>query len=109
MPFRPGKSGNPKGRPHGARNRTTLAIERLLDGEAKAITRKAIEMALGGDATMLRFFIDRIAPPRKDRPVRNIAFGLLVWIKNRSRPRSNGASWKAPPRLRMNFCWCRGR
>ncbi len=29
----------------------TLAMEALLDGESEALTRKAIELALGGDIT----------------------------------------------------------
>jgi hypothetical protein len=41
----------------------------LLAGEAEAITRKALEMALGGDATALRLWLERVAPPRKDAPV----------------------------------------
>jgi hypothetical protein len=72
-PFRPGQSGNPAGRPPGARHKVTLAIEALLDGEAEALTRKAIDLALEGDMTALRLCLDRIAPPRKDRPV---AFAL---------------------------------
>jgi hypothetical protein len=47
----------------------TLAVEALLDGEAETITRKAIELAKEGDLTALRLCLDRIAPPRKDRPV----------------------------------------
>ena len=47
--FRRGQSGNPSGRPVGARNRATFAMEALLDGEAEAITRKAVELAKGGD------------------------------------------------------------
>jgi hypothetical protein len=46
-----------------------LALEALLDGEAEALTRKAIDMALEGDATAMRLVMDRIMPPRKDRPV----------------------------------------
>jgi len=69
MPFEPGKSGNPAGKLKGTRNRTTMAVEALLDGEAEAITRKAVELAKGGDLTALRLCLDRIAPPRKDRPV----------------------------------------
>jgi hypothetical protein len=46
-----------------------LALEALLDGEAEALTRKAIEMALEGDTTAIRLVMDRIMPPRKDRPV----------------------------------------
>jgi hypothetical protein len=41
----------------------------LLDGEAETITRKAIELAKDGDLPALRLCLDRIAPPRKDRPV----------------------------------------
>lgn len=68
-PFKPGKSGNPAGRPKGARNKTTMAIEALLEGEAEELTRKAIEMAKGGDGPALRMCLDRLAPPRKDAPV----------------------------------------
>jgi hypothetical protein len=39
-PFTPGCSGNPAGRPKGARNRSTLALETLLDGQAEALTQK---------------------------------------------------------------------
>jgi hypothetical protein len=51
----------------------TLAIEALLDGEAEALTRKAIELGLAGDMMALRLCMDRIVPPRKDR---HIAFPL---------------------------------
>ena len=52
--FKPGQSGNPAGKPKGARNKATLAIEALLDGEAEALTRKAIERALEGDGVALK-------------------------------------------------------
>jgi Family of unknown function (DUF5681) len=67
--FKPGQSGNPKGRAKGSRNQMTLAMEALLDGESEALTRKAIELALGGDITALRLCLDRFLPPRKDRPI----------------------------------------
>ena len=67
--FTKGVSGNPAGRPLGARNRATLAVEALLEGEAEALTRKAIERALEGDGPALRLCLDRLAPPRRDRPV----------------------------------------
>jgi hypothetical protein len=69
-PFQPGHSGNPAGKPKGVRNRATLAAEALLEGEAKALTRKAVEMALAGDVAALRLCVERIIPPRKDRAVR---------------------------------------
>ena len=60
--------GNP-GRPQGARHRATVAALALLDGEAETLTRKAVEMALGGDVVALRLCLERIAPPRRDAPV----------------------------------------
>ena len=54
MTFKAGQSGNPAGRPKGARNRTTLAIEALLDGEAEELARKVIEKAREGDMTALK-------------------------------------------------------
>ena len=67
--FKPGQSGNPNGRPRGSRHKTTLAIEKLLDGEGEEITRKAIELAKGGDMAAIRICLDRLAPTRKDRHI----------------------------------------
>ncbi len=61
-------TGNP-GRPKGARNRTTMAVMELLDGQAEALTQRAVEMALAGDSVALRLCLERLAPPRKDAPV----------------------------------------
>jgi hypothetical protein len=72
-PFQKGQSGNPFGKPKGARHRTTLAVETLLDGEAERITRKAVEMALAGDTTAMRLVLERICPPRRER---SVAFAL---------------------------------
>jgi hypothetical protein len=60
--------GNP-GKPAGARHKATQAALALLDGEAGALTRKAVEMAMAGDTTALRLCLERIAPPRRDAPV----------------------------------------
>lgn len=67
--WRPGQSGNPAGKPRGARHKATLAAEALLDGEAEALSRKAIEMALAGDGAALRLCLERLLPARRDRPV----------------------------------------
>jgi len=69
MPFEKGESGNPAGRPHGARNRATLLMQNMLAEEAEAIGRKAIEMAIAGDLAAIRLCMDRLAPVRKDEPV----------------------------------------
>ena len=66
-PFEKGRSGNPAGRPRGARNRATRAMQKLLDGESDALTRKAVELALDGNTTALRLCLDRLLAPRRDR------------------------------------------
>ena len=58
-------AGN-SGRPRGSRNKATLAIESLLQGQAEALTQTAIKKALEGDSIALRLCMDRIAPPPKD-------------------------------------------
>jgi hypothetical protein len=68
-PFPQGHSGNPRGRPPGARNAATVLAEQLLDGEAEGLIRKIIQKAKHGDVTALRICIDRILPPRRERPV----------------------------------------
>ena len=61
-------AGNP-GRPRGSRNKATLAIESLLQGQAEALTQTALTKALEGDSVALRLCMDRIAPPPKDAAV----------------------------------------
>lgn len=68
-PFKAGQSGNPAGRPVGARHKVTRAVEALLEGQHEKLTQAAIKKALEGDTTALRLCLDRIAPPRKDAPV----------------------------------------
>ena len=40
-----------------------------MDGEAEVLTRKAVELALGGDTVALRLCLERIAPPRREAPI----------------------------------------
>ena len=65
---RPFEKGN-SGRPRGSRNKATLAAEALLDGQLEKLTRKAVDMAMGGDMAAMRLCLERIFPPRKDKPV----------------------------------------
>src|SRR5688500_1656586 len=70
------RTGNPGRRP-GARNKATMAALALLEGEADALTRKAIELAKGGDTVALKLVLDRLLPKgraiRLDLPTRTLA------------------------------------
>lgn len=68
-PFAKGTSGNPRGRPFGARNRATVIAQALLDNQAEALATKAVEMALTGDSVALRLCLERLVPPRREAPV----------------------------------------
>jgi hypothetical protein len=76
-PRRPGtfRPGNP-GRPPCARNKATLAALALLEGEAEALARKAVELALAGDTVALKLVLDRLLPKgralRLDLPLRTL-------------------------------------
>jgi hypothetical protein len=68
-PFQKGQSGNPKGRPKGSRNKTTLIAQALIDGQAEALVKKAVQLALEGDLTCLRICLERLVPQKKDAPI----------------------------------------
>lgn len=66
---KPFAKGNP-GRQPGSRNTATKAAEALLEGEAEALTRKAIDQAKAGDMTALKLCLDRLVPVRRERTIR---------------------------------------
>ena len=63
-PFAKGVSGNPAGRPAGSRNRATEIAQALFDGEAEALARKCVELALDGDRLALKLCLERLVPRR---------------------------------------------
>jgi len=65
--FKPGQSGNPAGRPKGARNRTTVMCEELLGADAGAIMRRLVQRAKKGDGVALRLAVERLVPVRASR------------------------------------------
>ena len=80
------------------RNKTTIAAAALRAGEAKALTRKAIELALVGDPTAMRLCIERIRPPCRERavkfvlpPIESAPTGQSPWAEGpRHRSRDEG-------------------
>lgn len=67
--FQNGKSGNPTGRPPGSRNKTTLASEQLLEGEAEELTKVLLGKAKKGNLLALRLCLERVIPVRRDRSI----------------------------------------
>ncbi len=64
--FRKGQSGNPKGKPKGARHRSSLMAERLFADEIQDICKTVIAEAKAGDMQAAKIILDRLLPPRKD-------------------------------------------
>ena len=64
-----GTSGNPAGRPPGSRNKTTEAVQQIIEGNAELLTLKLVELALNGNIAAMRLCMERASPPRKDRQV----------------------------------------
>jgi Family of unknown function (DUF5681) len=69
MPFEPGQSGNPAGRPPGSRNKRKIMVEKLLDEHVEKLMRRGINLADAGDSMVLRLFLQRILPRSHYSPV----------------------------------------
>ena len=67
--FQKGVSGNPAGRPLGARNRATVLAEQLLEGEAERLVREAIDRAMDGDVLAMRLCLERVLPVLRGRRI----------------------------------------
>lgn len=67
--WKPGQSGNPKGKPKGVRNRATLLALATMEGELDAIVKRVIAAAKAGDMVAARLVVDKLIPAAKDRPV----------------------------------------
>jgi len=69
MRFQPGQSGNPAGRPPGARNKKTLEMEEMLAQRAEATVTKILDRADAGEPAAMRLCMDRMAPTGANRPI----------------------------------------
>jgi len=67
--FKPGRSGNPAGKPPGARNRALAMLDKLGADSAADVVQGVIDAAKGGDMAAARAVLDRVWPVRRGRPV----------------------------------------
>lgn len=67
--FKPGTSGNPKGKPAGTRSKSTQLLAAMMEGGAEKITKAVIDAAQAGDLMAAKIILDRVMPPAKERPV----------------------------------------
>ena len=58
--WRPGRSGNPRGRPRGSGR--TAPLTALLDSNAEPLLQAVLTQALSGDITAARLLFDRYGP-----------------------------------------------
>lgn len=68
-PFPKGVSGNPGGRPQGARGKATLRLEALIDSAGNALGIKLVEQALTGDMAAMRLCLKVMFPAGRRRGV----------------------------------------
>jgi hypothetical protein len=67
--FKPGQSGNVKGKPAGTRSKSTQLLLAMMEGGAEQITQAVIDAARGGDLVAAKIVLDRLIPPAKERPI----------------------------------------
>jgi hypothetical protein len=63
MTFKPGMSGNEKGRPQNTGQRQKL-FNSLVEPHKEALFDTAIKLAIGGNESMLRLFLERMLPAK---------------------------------------------
>jgi hypothetical protein len=67
--FKPGQSGNPKGKPKGTRSPALAALDAIGEGNAESILQSVITAAQAGDMRAAEVILRRVWPERKGRAV----------------------------------------
>jgi hypothetical protein len=68
--FAAGSSGNPRGRPTGARGKATQLLDKMAERGGKAVLQAVLTAAKDGDIGAAALILTRIWPPRRGRPIR---------------------------------------
>lgn len=66
--FQPGQSGNPSGKPKGAKDKR-VALRDLLQPHAKELIKVAVDLAKMGDGAALKICMDRLVAPIREEPI----------------------------------------
>jgi hypothetical protein len=69
MKFKPGQSGNPKGKTKGTLHKATRAALELLEGDLEAITQVCIDKAKAGDHLAVKLILDKLLPNQRERSI----------------------------------------
>lgn len=67
--WKPGQSGNPRGKKPGTRHHATRLVEALMEEGAKEIAQTVVDQAKGGNLMAARLVLDRLAPPVRERSI----------------------------------------
>lgn len=67
--FVKGQSGNPKGKPKGARHTATQISYALMEGNLEEVLATVIERAKSGDMAACKMVLDKVLPNTKDRSI----------------------------------------
>lgn len=67
--FKKGKSGNPRGKPKGARHKASLMAEMLFESGIQMVCEQVLSQAQEGNLQAAKIILDRLLPPKKDRPI----------------------------------------
>jgi hypothetical protein len=64
-----GSSGNPKGRPTGRQNKSTVYLQQLLAGKTEQVIQAVIDAAISGDMRAAKLVLERVLPLGTGRPL----------------------------------------
>ena len=67
--WRRGQSGNPAGKPKGARHAALMALDAIGDGAAADVMQAVVDAAKAGDTRAADILLRRLWPERKGRPL----------------------------------------